>query len=109
LATWNSLPPGGLGGSIWSSAAALSSGSIIATTGNANTVTQPPHNESIVRLSGKNLQLLDAWQIPASQAVTDADFGASPTIFSAVINGVSTSMVGACNKNGIFMRSSPIS
>jgi len=102
LDTWNSVPAGDLGGSIWSSAAALSTGSIIATTGNANTATQPPHNESIVRLSGTNLALLDSWQLPTSQVITDADFGASPTIFTAVINGVSTTMVGACNKNGIF-------
>jgi len=102
LATWNSVPAGALGGSIWSSAAALSNGAVIATTGNANTATQPPHNESIVRLGGTNLQLLDSWQLPTSQVVTDADFGASPAIFTAVINGVSTTMVGACNKNGIF-------
>jgi outer membrane protein assembly factor BamB len=56
LARWNSVPAGALGGSIWSSAAALSNGAIIATTGNANTATQPPHNESIVRLGGTNLQ-----------------------------------------------------
>ena len=26
----------------------------------------------------------------------------SPTIFNATINGVSTPMVGACNKNGFY-------
>jgi polyvinyl alcohol dehydrogenase (cytochrome) len=32
----------------------------------------------------------------------DADFGATPTLFTATINGVNRSLVGALNKNGIF-------
>jgi polyvinyl alcohol dehydrogenase (cytochrome) len=33
---------------------------------------------------------------------TDDDFGGSPTVFTATLNGVSTPMVGACNKNGTY-------
>ena len=40
--------------------------------------------------------------MPASQQVGDGDFGGSPTIFSASLNGTATPMVGACNKNGIY-------
>lgn len=103
VATWNSLPQGELGGSIWSSAAALPDGSIIVTTGNGyNKSEQPLYDESIVRLDPTTLHVLDYWQVPSSQQTYDADFGASPTLFSATIGGVVTPMVGACNKNGIY-------
>jgi outer membrane protein assembly factor BamB len=103
VAIWNSLPPGQIGGSIWSSAAALPDGSIIATTGNgyANSG-EPPYDQSMVHLNGSNLNLTDAWSLPPSQTVGDADFGASATLFSANVNGTSTPMVGACNKNGVY-------
>ncbi len=32
----------------------------------------------------------------------DPDFGSSPIVFTATINGASTTLVGSCNKNGIF-------
>lgn len=103
VATWNSLPAGEVGGSIWSSAAELANGQIVATTGNGyESSKQPLYDESIVRLDPQTLQLLDYWQVPPSQQVPDSDFGASPTTWTATIDGVSTPMVGACNKNGIY-------
>jgi outer membrane protein assembly factor BamB len=101
---WHSLPSGQAGASVWSSLAlsTLGDGSVFATTGNAKGTQQPPNGESIVRLAGTGLSLLDAWQVPASQQTGDADFGASPTIFSADLNGTTTAMVGACDKNGIY-------
>jgi hypothetical protein len=103
-ASWDSLPSGQLGASVWSSVAesTLGDGSSFATTGNAQTTSQPPNAESIVRLSGTNLSLLDSWEVPASQQVNDSDFGASTTVFTADLNGTTTPMVGACNKNGIY-------
>jgi hypothetical protein len=35
-------------------------------------------------------------------ATVDDDFGASPAMFSATLNGVVTPMVGACNMDGYF-------
>jgi outer membrane protein assembly factor BamB len=104
LAFWHSLPSGQIGASIWSGAAALSDGSIIATTGNqpGNAKAQGPYNDSIVRLDGSTLTLLDSWEVPLAQRIGDGDFGASPTVFAANLGGVSTTMVGACNKNGYF-------
>ena len=103
VATWNSLPAGQLGGSIWSSAAALPDGSIIVTTGNGyNSSKQPLYDESIVRLDPSSLTVLDAWQVPPDQQVSDSDFGGSPTLFTATLDGVVTPMVGACNKNGLY-------
>jgi outer membrane protein assembly factor BamB len=103
-ATWHSLSGGVAGASVWTTPAesTLNDGSIFATTGNAGGTTQPLYAESLVRLSGDNLSLLDAWQVPVSQRSSDADFGGSPTVFTASINGTPTPMVGACNKNGIY-------
>jgi outer membrane protein assembly factor BamB len=104
LGDWQSIPGGAIGASVWSTPAesTLNDGSIFVTTGNASGTSQPLYAESIVRLSGNNLSLLDSWQVPLSQQVADADFGGSPTVFTADINGISTPMVGACNKNGIY-------
>ena len=63
---------------------------------------QPLFNESIVALDPRTLRVLDWWQVPKSQQLPDGDFGGSPTTWTATINGVSTPMVGACNKNGLF-------
>ena len=107
VARWIDVPKTGgskrFGGSVWSSPALLSNGDIAVTTGNAYKGTgQPLYNESIVRLDPNTLQVLDWWQLPTAQQIGDGDFGASPTIWTATINGVSTPMVGACNKNGLF-------
>ena len=95
---------GKAGGSVWSSLAVstLGDGSVFATTGNGIGNPAPLYAESIVRLSGAGLSLLDSWQVPANQQTGDADFGASPTVFSADLNGTTTAMVGACDKNGIY-------
>jgi outer membrane protein assembly factor BamB len=103
VAFWNSLPAGDVGASVWSSVAALPDGDIIATTGNGYPASgEPPYDESIVDLNGSTLTVNGSWSLPPSQQVADADFGASPTLFSADIDGTSTPMVGACNKNGVF-------
>jgi hypothetical protein len=56
--------------------------------------------QSIVRLDPNTLQRLDGYQIVGVGG--DSDFGGSPTIFNATLAGVPTSMVGACNKDGIY-------
>jgi outer membrane protein assembly factor BamB len=113
--SWNTVTPPNAGGDVWSSVAALPNGSVVASTGNGpgnaqecggcTNFTGPPgplHDQSIVRLGGSSLNLLDAWQVPTGQACGDCDFGGSPTVFTADIGGVSTPMVGACNKNGTY-------
>ncbi len=102
VARWISVPTGQVGASVWSSPALANNGSILVTTGNGYASSgQPLYNESIVRLDPTTLAVLDHWEIP-QPAIGDADFGASPTLFTATLNGVSTPMVGACNKNGFF-------
>jgi outer membrane protein assembly factor BamB len=102
LAYWDSLPQGDVGASVWSSVAVLPDGNVVATTGNAQADLPIPHQESINLLNGSTLKLLGSWMAPQSQAAGDSDFGASPTVFTAYPSGVATTMIGACNKNGIY-------
>jgi polyvinyl alcohol dehydrogenase (cytochrome) len=103
VAKWDSLPPGQIGASVWSSPAVTADGRIIAGTGNGYKPSgQPLYDDSIVALDPNNLSVLDFWQVPASQQISDGDFGAPPTMFTATIGGVSTPMVGVCNKNGVY-------
>ena len=100
LRTFFTVPAGAIGGSVWSSPAATTHGVWI-TTGNNCPPRYAGEGCSIVHL-GAGLKLLDSWAIPPSQQIADADFGGSPTLFQASLAGVSTPMVGACNKNGVY-------
>jgi polyvinyl alcohol dehydrogenase (cytochrome) len=102
LAKWSSIPNGVVGASVWTSPAIMSDGSVVVTTGNTKNTFQPLYAESIVRLDGTTLALRDSWQLPVGGQIRDADFGGSPTLFTATINGLATPMVGACNKNGWY-------
>jgi outer membrane protein assembly factor BamB len=102
LAYWDSLPkPTDVGGSVWSTIAVLPDGNLVASTGNTPGTSEPPHANSLVELS-PSLTLLDSWEVPLKQQESDSDFGGSPTVFTADLAGVQTTMVGACNKNGIY-------
>jgi hypothetical protein len=77
--------------------------------GTGNDLPPTPSNagtsESIVELNGTNLHQLGFWQLPLSQQPSDDDdFGASVSLFTAVLPGTTkpTAMVGACNKNGVY-------
>lgn len=102
LAYWDSLPASVVGGSVWTSVAVLPNGDVAASTGNSVGNDQIPNAESIVVLNGSTLKLVGAWKVPSSQAIGDSDFGGSPTVFTAKPDGVATTMVGACNKDGIY-------
>jgi hypothetical protein len=98
-------PNGCVGGGIWSSPAVdPSDGSIYVTTGTPNGCNTPGEMApAIVKLLASDLTVLSSWTVPQSaQVFGDADFGATPTLFTATINGVARSLVGAMNKNGIF-------
>jgi outer membrane protein assembly factor BamB len=103
VATWHSLPPGQVGASVWSSPAQAADGRIITATGNGfKNSGQPAFDDSIVALDPNTLSVLDSWEVPPAQQIVDGDFGGSPTMFTATIGGVSTPMVGICNKNGTY-------
>src|SRR5262244_3084821 len=108
LHTWYTVPTGSIGGSIWTSILASSTGSDVwVSTGNEcdPTVDTCPagnnigHSLSIVHLS-PSLGLLQAWQAPGTAGGgRDWDFGSSPVLFGSL--GVPPDL-GACNKNGLF-------
>jgi outer membrane protein assembly factor BamB len=107
LASYYTVPTGVVGGSIWSSAAVASNGDVYAGTG--NDIPPTPANEgtseSIIELKRETLHQLGTWQLPlTAQSSDDDDFGASVSLFDAVLPGTSgqTAMVGDCDKNGIY-------
>jgi outer membrane protein assembly factor BamB len=101
LATYYSVGTGQRGGSVWSSVAVdPADGSVFVSTGNPPKNSQQPGDAySIVRLD-KNMQRVDKWTVPVADQTVDADFGASPVLFTGTIGGVATPLVAACNKNG---------
>ncbi len=100
-AIFYTAPSGCLGGGVWASPAIdTATGTVFVTTGNANC--DDPLQNSIVSLNAATLALVGSWQIPASDATGNSDFGATPTLFTAVLNGTTTPMVGAANKDGYF-------
>jgi outer membrane protein assembly factor BamB len=93
----------GCGGSIWSAPAAEPDGSIVVTTGNGpGAIDNPPNSASMVKLDPTNLSVLAAFTVPVAEQTNDADWGGSPTMFTAILNGVTTPLVGGCNKDGHF-------
>jgi outer membrane protein assembly factor BamB len=99
---WHSLPDNEAGASVWSTAAVLPDGSIVVGTGNGPKGSSPEWSQSIVKLSGSNLSMQNGWEIPLSEQISDGDFGGSPTVFTADLDGTNTEMVGECNKNGVY-------
>jgi polyvinyl alcohol dehydrogenase (cytochrome) len=104
LHTFNVVPTGCTGGGVWGSPTLdLPAGALYFATGNPGTCAQPePYAPAIVELSLANLTYLGSWQVPTAQQVHDSDFGDTPTLFQATINGVLTSLVGVQNKNGQY-------
>jgi uncharacterized repeat protein (TIGR01451 family) len=102
LHTYYTVPEGSVGGSIWSSPAITADGStVFVTTGNGDETAGADQGDSIsiVKLDANTLAKEDIWTAPVA-VPNDSDFGGSPTLFSANLNGVSTPMVGALNKKG---------
>ena len=105
LRSFNVVPNGCVGGSIWGSPTFdMAAGTVYVATGNMppKSTCSEPDAEAVIELNASSLALIGAWQVPAAQRATDSDFGSTPTLFTASIGGTTTSMVGVQNKNGIF-------
>jgi polyvinyl alcohol dehydrogenase (cytochrome) len=101
----NMVPTGCVGGGIWSSPAVDSSaGTVWVTTGTPHACsTGVVLAPAIVELRASDLALLGYWAVPvSSQGAGDPDFGTTPTLFTATINGQVRSLLGAANKDAIF-------
>jgi outer membrane protein assembly factor BamB len=106
-ATHWTMPPGAVGASVWSSVAVTAT-NVYATTGNPLDTTSPQGDSyAIVNLNASNLKEIGKYVVPTAQLPGDSDFGASPTMFYATLNGTKTLLIGACNKNGSFYAVNP--
>jgi outer membrane protein assembly factor BamB len=89
------------GDGIWGSPTAdVTTGALYFATGDG--CASDPNAYAIEAVSAGDLTLIDRWEVPAAQLGGDSDFGNTPTLFTAVINGVSRPMVGVANKNGYY-------
>jgi polyvinyl alcohol dehydrogenase (cytochrome) len=109
LATGWLMPEGYVGAGVWTSVAAEGS-AVYVTTGSTtdavnrahpSTATNDFDQYSIVKMDAITLAQLGKWPAPATD-VGDPDFGSSPIIFPATIDGQARRMIGACNKDGSF-------
>ncbi len=89
------------GGGIWSSPAVdPSDNAVFVTTG--NDTCGSANQDAIIELDATTLAVKSRWTTPKSSFVSDADYGATPTLFSAKVNGVVRHMIGAEAKNGTY-------
>jgi polyvinyl alcohol dehydrogenase (cytochrome) len=99
--------PSCLGGGIWASPTIdTQTGIVYIATGNndlgGNCSSYEPLANSLIALNASDLSLIGSWTVPVAQQPYDGDFGATPTLFTAVINGTPRRLVGLINKNGIY-------
>ena len=102
---FDTVPNGCTGASVWGSPTIdEQAGTIYFVTGNGSYCNgnKEPYGTAFVELRASDLSLIGSWQVPAKQVGIDSDFGTTPTLFQATINGTLTQLVGAANKNGYF-------
>lgn len=101
--TFNVVPSGCTGGGVWGSPTIdTAANALYFATGNqGNCSVAEPYAEAVVKLSTASLALLDSWQVRGSDKA-DLDFGSTPTLFSATINGTVSQLVGIGNKDGTY-------
>ena len=104
--TANLTPNGCVGAGVWGSAAiddTTDGGVAYVVTGNYPSCPQGrPFGEAIVEVSLADLHIVDSWAIPPAEQIFDGDFGSSPNLFTATINGTKENVVGVVSKNGIY-------
>lgn len=102
--TFNVVPNGCIGGSVWTAPTIDSAtGMMYFSTGNEGTCTSSEtQTDALIEVRAKDLSLVGSWQVSASQQIADGDFGSTPTLFQATIGGTLHKMVGLVNKNGIY-------
>ncbi len=100
------VPRGCTGGGIWGSASIdEAAGIVFVATGDADSkdcALTTQYAQSLVALRASDLHLVDFWQVPEQDRVSDGDFGATPTLFATQVDGVQRALVGVANKNGIY-------
>jgi outer membrane protein assembly factor BamB len=99
--TFEVVHHGCTGGGVWGSPTVdETAGTIFFATGNPGSC-KSPYTEAVIEVKASDLSLVAHWQVRGSDT-NDLDFGSTPTLFQATINGVATPMVGVVNKDGKF-------
>lgn len=102
---FNTVPNGCTGAGVWGSPTIdTAHNTVYFATGNADNTcpTAEPYSTALVELNVSDLSFINYWQLPSAERVPDSDFGTTPTLFHATINGVSHELVGMQNKNGKY-------
>lgn len=101
---FNVVSNGCLGGGIWGSPTIdEQAGALYFATGNANgCARKDPYPIALVKLRASDLSVMGSWQVPVAERTKDSDFGSTPTLFQATINGSLQNLVGVANKNGTY-------
>jgi outer membrane protein assembly factor BamB len=97
--TYNFVPNGQLGGGVWTTPTLDTSttpATIFCTTGTLNDYTQT-QSQAIVALNASTLTYEGSWQLPFEAAVSDSDWGTTPTLTT---DAQGNQLVTAGNKNG---------
>lgn len=102
LKAFSLVPKGCVGASVWGSPTIdEQTGMIYFATGNGGACSQKePYAISLVELQASDLSFVASWQVPNQGG--DSDFGSTPTLFQATINGTQRNMIGLINKNGAY-------
>lgn len=103
--TLYTVPNGCVGGGIWDQPAIDEANHLLYVTTGTLTSCSAGHESlayAILKVDTDTLALLNSWQLPGTDQIPDSDFGSTPTLFNATINGTVHQMVGAINKNGYY-------
>ncbi len=100
----HTVPSGCIGVGVWGSVTVdTTTGVLYFATGNSGSCgSAEPLAESVVAAKASNLSLISHWQIPNQATGGDIDFGSTPTLFSATINGQNRALLGIVNKDGMY-------
>ncbi len=99
--TYNFVPNGQVGGGVWTSPTLDTSttpATILCTTGTLNDYTQT-QSQAIVAINSSTLAYEGSWQLPFEAAISDSDWGTTPTLTTDAAGDL---LVSAANKNGFL-------
>jgi len=95
--TFNAVPSGQIGGGIWVSPSIdLATNTVYVSTGTEDSPYQPLA-QAVAALDASTLAVKSSWKLPETQAVDNADFSTTPTLFS---DSSGNPLVATMNNNG---------
>ncbi|MBV8444988.1 MAG: PQQ-binding-like beta-propeller repeat protein, partial [Candidatus Dormibacteraeota bacterium] len=93
------VPNGQVGGGIWTSPTYdPSTNKIFVATGTLNLYSQTL-SQAVVAINATSMAVVDHWQLPFEAAVSDSDFGTTPTLTTDANND---QLLSVANKNGLL-------